>query len=113
MKPDTSASIWQGKLVRLRALEPSDWEIFWTWNQDDEQARGLYHICFPDSKEREMRSTEKRALREQVDDNWGFVIENSAREVVGAIDSHHCNRRVGHFQYGIAIGPEYRHKGYA
>ncbi len=44
-------SIWQGKHVRLRAVELSDWEVFFRWYQDDEQARRLDFIRFPQSAE--------------------------------------------------------------
>ncbi len=33
-------SMWQGTRVRLRAIEPSDWETYFAWNQDDEMSRG-------------------------------------------------------------------------
>ena len=35
---DLSASIWQGRLVRLRAIEPDDWLVYFAWNQDNEMA---------------------------------------------------------------------------
>jgi hypothetical protein len=34
-------SFWQGEKVRLRAIEPSDWETYFAWNQDDELIYGL------------------------------------------------------------------------
>ena len=41
---NTDTSIWQGKRVRLRAIEPSDWNVYYAWNRDDEQARGVSSI---------------------------------------------------------------------
>jgi hypothetical protein len=40
-------SIWQGKRVRPRAIEPSDWPVYFAWNQDEEQARGVDAIPLP------------------------------------------------------------------
>src|SRR6266571_9477995 len=96
MKPDTSASIWQGKLIRLRAIEPSDWETYWLWNEEDtEQSRNLYFIPFPGSRERQKRWAERESVHEQLDDNWRFVMENNEGEAVGDITTHHCDQRVG------------------
>lgn len=36
---DYSHSLWQGKLIRLRAIEPGDWETYFAWNFDDGQTR--------------------------------------------------------------------------
>ena len=44
---DTKTRIWQGERVRLRAIEPSDWAAYFSWNQDDEQARSVSNIPFP------------------------------------------------------------------
>ena len=43
-------SAFGGKRVRLRAIEPEDWETFYAWNQDSEAARGMYLTQFPQSK---------------------------------------------------------------
>jgi hypothetical protein len=32
-------NFWQGKLIRLRGVEPSDAETFARWNEDSEMAR--------------------------------------------------------------------------
>ena len=60
---DTSTSIWQGERVRLRAIEPSDWEAYFAWNQDDEQARGVSSIPFP-NRRRQSASGRSRRRRE-------------------------------------------------
>lgn len=114
MKLDTSASIWQGQRVRLRALEPLDWETYWAWNEEDtEQARNLYFIPFPGSQERQKRWAEREALREQEGHNWRFVIENKAGEAVGDISTHNCDPRVGHLHYGVNVAKKHRRQGYA
>jgi hypothetical protein len=52
MNIDMTDSFWQGDTIRLRATEASDWEVFFAWNQDDEMARTLYFIPFPQSQRR-------------------------------------------------------------
>jgi RimJ/RimL family protein N-acetyltransferase len=113
VKIDTSNSIWQGKLIRLRALEPADWEAYVAWNQDDEQARSLYSIPLPQSEEAVRRWAEKEATKEATGDNFRFVIENVEGEVVGDLTTHHCDSRAGTFSYGVSIARERRRKGYA
>jgi len=106
-------SFWQGKKIRLRAIEPSDWETYFAWNQDDEQSRALYFIPFPQSRASVKQFAEKAAVREPEGDNFRFVIENSEQEVVGDITTHDCDPRIGTFSWGINIKQEYRRRGYA
>ncbi|HYU75716.1 MAG TPA: GNAT family N-acetyltransferase [Ktedonobacteraceae bacterium] len=113
MSMDTNPSIWQGKQVRLRALEPGDWETYFAWNQDDEQSRTLYWIPFPQSQEAVKRFAERASVERSEDDCFRFVIENRAGEVVGDLSTNHCDRRVGSFGYGINTKKEHRQKGYA
>ncbi len=108
-----SESIWEGRLVRLRAIEPGDWPTFFTWNQDSETARRLHYIPFPTSQESVKRWAEKLAAQEQNDDRFFFVIENFDGEIVGSITAHSCEPHHGTFAYGIGIRREYQHKGYA
>ena len=110
---DTSASIWQGERVRLRAIEPSDWEAYFAWNQDDEQARGVSSIPFPQSAEAVRQWAQQEATRKPEGDAFRFVIENETGEVVGDLTTHHCDARVGSFSYGITIRREHRRNGYA
>ncbi len=110
---DTNTSIWRGERVRLRAVEPSDWETFFNWNQDDDMARRLYAIPFPQSREAVRRWVEKTATREPDDDTFHFIIENLAGEIAGSIATHDCDRRHGTLSYGLNVLPEHRRKGYA
>lgn len=113
MTVDTSNSIWQGKLIRLRAIEPSDWEAYFAWNQDDEQARSLYWVPLPRSQEAVRRWAEREATKEIQGDSFRFVVEDRAGQVVGDISTHHCEPRAGSFSYGVSIAREHRQKGYA
>ncbi|MCX6022867.1 MAG: GNAT family protein [Chloroflexi bacterium] len=111
--PDWNLSFWRSANTRLRAVEPSDWQTYLAWNQDDEAARRLYHIPFPESPEAVMHWTEQEAKRMHDSDSFRFVIENRDGHVVGSIGSQNCDRRAGTFSYGINIGKDHRGKGYA
>lgn len=113
MHIDTNFSIWQGQLVRLRAIEPADWETYFAWNQDDEQARTLYFVPLPQSQEAVRRFADNAAVQGQDDDGFRFGIENKAGELVGDITVNDCNWRVGSLSYGLNIKREQRRKGYA
>lgn len=113
MELDTSASIWQGKRVRLRSHEPSDWEHYWIWEQDSESERKDGNLSFPQSQEWMKHWTQEKAVRRPEGNNWPFLIENNEGKVVGRIASHDRNPRAGHFGYGLVISKEHRRKGYA
>jgi len=113
MSIDHGASIWSGTLVRLRAIEPSDWGTYFAWNHDDDQARAVSTVPFPQSREAVQRWAEHEATRQPEDDNVRFVIENTAGEVVGDLGTHHCDARTGTLAYGITISAGHRRKGYA
>src|SRR5215467_6229370 len=106
-------SIWQGKTIRLRAIEPSDWETYFAWDQDDEQARGLYFIPFPSSQAGVKRFAEEATAKKPEGDNFRFVIENAEKEVVGDITTQNCNPRNGNYSWGVNIKQGHRRKGYA
>src|SRR4029078_11987620 len=95
-EPD-AASIWQGRRVRLRAIEPDDWAAFQAWNADYELARRLYHIPFPQSAAALRRWTEREANRAPKNDAFRWAIVDAAGSVVGAIYTHSCGRRTGAF----------------
>ncbi|HEU0116091.1 MAG TPA: GNAT family N-acetyltransferase [Thermomicrobiales bacterium] len=108
-----SRSIWQGPRVRLRAIEPDDWPAFHAWNQDDDLARRLYQIPFPQSKTALQRWTEREAYRAPKQDEFRWVIEDAASATVGAINTHTCDRRNGTFGYGLHIDRAHHGHGYA
>jgi RimJ/RimL family protein N-acetyltransferase len=106
-------NIFEGQLVRLRGVEPEDWETLFAWNQDSESARHLYFIPFPTSKEEVRQWVAKRALQRGEEDTFFFVIETLASQFVGSISSARCDRRNGTFTYGVGILPAHRRRGYA
>jgi RimJ/RimL family protein N-acetyltransferase len=114
MSTDPHLSVWQGQLVRLRAVEPTDWETYFSWNLDDDQARGLYFVPFPHSQEAVRRWTEREATQPMEGDNFRFAIARVADDlVVGDLTVHGAAPRMGTFGYGISIKLEERRKGYA
>ncbi|MEO8392299.1 MAG: GNAT family protein [Chloroflexota bacterium] len=103
-------NIFEGKLVRLRAEEPTDKAAFRRWVQEDtESSRLIYRIPFPESSVQAAAGEPKAPQG----DNFDFVIETLGGEVVGGIDPHDCDPRCGTFMYGIGIFPEHRRKGYS
>ena len=104
---------WQGNLVKLRGIEPSDWEHHFIWDQDSEIQRLDDRLYAPRSREGTKQWAEKEALREVNDDAYFFEIENLVGEHVGSISTHACDARNGTFQYGVAIRREHWRKGYA
>src|SRR5215218_1175555 len=73
---DGNQSVWHGERVRLRAIEPSDWAVYFAWNQDDEQACGASTIPFPQSVEAVRQWAQQEATRKPEGDAFRFVIEN-------------------------------------
>lgn len=106
-------SIWQGTLVRLRAVEPADWESFFAWNDDDLTARHGYEIAFPQSRAAVKQWTEQAATAKPENDRVRWVIESREGQAVGSIVTHSCDRRVGSFMYGLTIAAEHQRRGYA
>ena len=105
--------VWEGSRVRLRAVEPDDWQIFFDWNRDSDGARGSYHVPFPGSAEATRRWAAETALRQPEGDVFRWVVENLAGEMVGTINTHACDPRNGTFGYGLAIRREHQRRGYA
>jgi RimJ/RimL family protein N-acetyltransferase len=106
-------NFWQGKLVRLRGVEPSDAEAFARWNLDSEAARELDFTWPPISLARIAKETEELALRKFEADEFFFIIEGGAGVAVGSIHASALNRRAGAFKYGIFVEREHRRVGYA
>ncbi len=116
MLPQTTLSahnFWQGELVRLRAVEPEDGDTFHAWNQDSETGRFLDFVWPPGSLASAREWAQKTALQQVKDDQIACVVENRDGVMVGFINAHTVDRRVGSFRYGIGVRPEHRGRGYA
>jgi len=106
-------NFWQGKTVRLRAVELEDWKYFFESDKDLEFSRFTDEILFPDSAERVKKWVSELAASDPWKHEFRMMIENLDGECVGTINSHTCNSRAGTFQYGISIKQEHRQRGYA
>jgi RimJ/RimL family protein N-acetyltransferase len=105
--------IWEGRRVRLRGVEPADWETLYDWGHDTESSRHSYEIPFPQSRAGVRQWAEQTALSAPQNDAYRFQIENLAGELVGTLNTHTCNVHYGTFSYGLAIRAEHQRQGYA
>jgi RimJ/RimL family protein N-acetyltransferase len=108
-------NIFTGKWVRLRAVELSDWEFFYKLDtMTTDFGRTTDEIWFPSSQEGVRSWTEAQARAKQERDEFRFQIEAlDTGQLVGTLNTHTTNPRVGTFMYGVAIAPEQQRKGYA
>jgi RimJ/RimL family protein N-acetyltransferase len=110
----TINNFWQGKLVRLRGVEPEDWEVLYTWSLDTELDQLTDSMVFPPSKEYYKKWSAELAAKNPTDSpEFRWMIENTSGEVVGTMNSHSCDARHGTFGYGLGINRPYWRKGYA
>lgn len=108
------ADIWRGKLVRLRAVEPEDWEAHAAWNQDSAMSRSLAVVWPPTSAAQARAWAIEMSTRKSENDELAFEIEAlDDGGLVGHIATHNCDRRAGTFAYGVATLAERRRRGYA
>jgi RimJ/RimL family protein N-acetyltransferase len=107
-------NIFEGKLVRLRAVEATDWENHAQWDRDTETARRSYEIPFPQSTLSTRQWAEREAARrENGEEGHRLQIETLDSVQVGTINTNACDLRCGTFRYGLAVMGEHRRKGYA
>lgn len=111
-------NIFQGSKIRLRGVEPGDWERFFTWNDDSEAGRASWFIAHPVSSAFVKKWTEEQATAAPKNDEYRLVIETlpsetGGPEMVGTLNIHSCEPRNGTFKYGIALVREHWRKGYA
>ena len=108
-----SNNFWQGKRVRLRAVELADWQHFFAWNEDTYFEQTTDRIHFPQSEEKLKKWVADVAVAEPKNDEYRWVIENIPGEFVGTLNTHTCDPRYGTFQYGVAVQREHWRLGYA
>jgi len=106
-------NIFEGKLVRLRAVEPGDWEAHHQWDRDTEMARTLYEIPFPQSTLSTRQWAEREAAKRENGEEHHLQIETLEGIQVGSIGTNECNLRCGTFSYGVGVIGQYQRKGYA
>ena len=106
-------SLFVGRLVRLRAIEPDDAERIFRHRQDDEISRLDARIQWPQSLADVRRGLEDRAKKKPTDDE-DLLIETLDGQLVGNIAVQTTDPRSGTFTIGIGLGERSAWgKGYA
>lgn len=109
-------SIWEGERVRLRGIEPGDWETFMRFDQESDDVRSGGMLAPPRSAERYRQWAAERAAKvpQPGVDDFELAIESLSEEcVVGSIGTHLSDRRAGTFGFGLGIGRPHQRRGYA
>ena len=105
---------WENEKVHLDAFEEGDAELFKECLSLYEMQEGNCDFRFPVSNAYCEKKVEEMSERENDEAEGRFLkVVNKEGDCVGLIDIHNTNERVGYFEYGIAIFPKYRRKGYA
>ncbi|MFJ2636348.1 GNAT family N-acetyltransferase [Streptomyces sp. NPDC087422] len=107
---------WTGERVRLRGLEPEDWEQLAAFESEAETQRDGERLMLPISaaaaRKRLQEQSEKGPSR--TEDEYLLVIEALDNgKPVGAVVLNDCDRLNGNFHYGIHLGAAYQRRGYA
>jgi len=109
-----SHSTWEGRLVRLRAIEASDWSAFERNALDSEAARLGYWVPFPRDSQAALQWAEDQSKPREGSDDFRWAIETiEGGALVGSINTHGCDARNGSFEYGISVFREHWGNGYA
>lgn len=113
--PETNGSAWVGQRVRLRAVEPDDWEAFWRNDDDTDAQRFAWQVPIPRSAQRARDWARDQSLVDwDTTEHIRLAIEAlDGGALVGSIVATRLDRRHGTFQYGLAIFASARRKGYA
>src|SRR2546428_12599838 len=97
------SSVWVGNLVRLRAVEPGDWEVFQGFDQNSVDMRRADKVNPPRSAARQREWAEQAALKNPDNDRFQLAIESLADGVlVGSLSTALIDQRAGRFMYGVA-----------
>ena len=105
---------WEGNIIRLRAVEPSDAETHFQVNKDTNTFQMLDKIFPPASKSGVEKWAAETSLKQFDDDEYSFQMETLVDgHLVGHISTHDCDSRVGVFRYGINVLPGHQGKGCA
>lgn len=110
----TGHSLWEGRLVRLRAIEADDWSAFQQIALDSDAARLGYQVPFPQDAQAALKWAEYQSHATDGSDNFRWAIETlDDSMLIGSINTHGCDSRNGAFAYGIGIAREHWGHGYA
>ncbi|MCE7006315.1 GNAT family N-acetyltransferase [Kibdelosporangium philippinense] len=106
-------SIWVGTKVRLRGIEPEDWEAFQRFDENSADMRSADLMYPPRSAAGYRQWAEEQSARQPADDEFMLAIEAIDGVLVGSVSLPNSDRVAGRFDYGVSIGHEYKRRGYA
>ncbi len=104
---------WEGRRVRLRAIDPDDWEQFYRWSHDSYAQRNAYQIETPRSREDLQEWAREQAQRRRKGDDVVLAVERNDAKLVGSVTAEWCEPRHGTFMVNVALGREHWSNGYA
>ncbi|MFB6817546.1 GNAT family N-acetyltransferase [Streptomyces sp. NPDC056347] len=105
---------WAGERIRLRGVEPEDWEGFQDLARDTDDVRNADLVGPPRSAESFRAWTAERAGRPPGGEAFRLVIETLAdRSFAGSVTVAGTDSRAGRFTTGIEVARAHRRKGYA
>ncbi|MCN9244869.1 GNAT family N-acetyltransferase [Streptomyces sp. RY43-2] len=108
------SDMWSGEKIRLRGVEPEDWEDFRDLARNTVDVRNADLVEPPRSDEGFRVWTAERAGREPGGEVFRLVIEVLADGAfAGSVTVGETDLRAGRFKVGIEISRDQRRKGYA
>lgn len=108
------AKYWEGRLIRLRGVEPEDAEAHYQLNQQDDISRFQWVMNPPVSRAGTRRWAEEAAVHRPEGDAFTAQMETLVDgTLVGGIATYHCDPRSGVFSYGLHVDEAHRGRGYA
>jgi RimJ/RimL family protein N-acetyltransferase len=112
-KVDDSHYFWQDDKVRLRAMQPEDWQADYLSKFDTPARRFLAcAIELPPTVSGSQTFAEEHADFASTKGRIMFTIENEEGNNIGSINLNRIDERNGTFSIGIIIDKQYRGKGY-
>ncbi|EFG04343.1 Putative acetyltransferase (plasmid) [Streptomyces clavuligerus] len=110
-----TTSFWTGTRVRLRGVEPSDWDTFMRFDQHSGHQRSGEAVLPPRSAEGYRGWAKERSTAKPEEDCFQLAIEavGGPGQAVGIINTYDADPCAGHFRYGISIGAEHQGQGFA
>lgn len=107
-------TIWNGNKVRLRGVEPEDWQTFQRFEEHSADMRAVDMIHPPRSAAAHRAWAERQSTKQVDGDEFLLAIETlEDRTLVGSLSTGNIDQRAGRFTYGIGIGHDHHRRGYA
>lgn len=107
-------SIWTGTKVRLRGVEPEDWQDFLRFDENSMDMRNADMVYPPRSAAGYRAWAGNQATKLAAGDEFFLAIEACADQtLVGTLSTNNVDQRAGRFSYGVSIGHDHQRHGYA